>query len=122
MDQKLIELLEKLSDKLGTTSELLYKTMVKQVKLNAIIEMIQFVCLWPLLPLLLWFWRLILPHCVGHEWPAEIQILVAFLGIGSLAWAIGIFAMFFNIIQQGITALKNPEGAALESILHSLKQ
>src|ERR1700733_13753759 len=107
MDQKLTDLIEKLSEKLGVKAEFLYKSMIKQVKLNAVINVIQFIVVCFLLIPLLWAWHMLLPHCVPvnpagqysfeREWPGEIQLLAGGLAAASIGWLIAIFCCFFNL-------------------------
>src|SRR5690349_17935791 len=94
MNDKLIELLEKLSGKLGTTVEHLYWVLIRQAKLDAIITIIQtafaLLCIIP--DAMLWHW--IVPYCVAPnpkgtyhyetDWPAEVQLGVGMLAVASL--------------------------------------
>lgn len=126
MDNRIMTLLEQLSDKLGTTADHLYKVLVKQAKIDAIICFVQlFFLLLCVIPLVIG-WEWVIPHCVPmnpkseyhfeREWPGEIQISVFILGGLTLGLTIGLLVQFMNLIECCFKNLLNPEASAIEKI------
>jgi hypothetical protein len=117
MDDKLTWLLEDLSKKMGTTVDHLYQVLVKQAKIDAIVSVISLVVMFLLLPVCWIAWQHLLPHCIGKEWPMEIQLVAFALGICTLLLTIFTIVQLFSTIDDVSKGIFNPEASAVEKIL-----
>lgn len=127
MDDRIMSLLEGLSEKMGTTADHLYKVLVKQAKIDAITSVIIFAFFLLCAPLVLAAWHHLIPLCVPEnpkgqysferEWPSEIQASFAGLCVVTILLAIGFLIQFFTSIETVSKGIFNPEASAVEKIL-----
>ena len=122
MNDKTLELLNRLADKFGTTVEHLWGVLVKQAVISAITELVMAVAM---VALWLWVFRFVrakttkpkpteedrYPHAEWREEGALIAWLVTAVGL------LIALIQVYSAATTGITALLNPEYWALKQVL-----
>lgn len=122
IEDRAMEVLERLSNKLNTPIAKLYGVMVKQVKVDAINAVVATAFLAFTGIILKYFWSLILPYCVpglqgDGSWPAQVILEFAALTLVTVAWGYTFFVKALFCVQQCIGAWLNPEGVAFNRII-----
>jgi len=129
MDEKLVSLLESLAGKLNTTTERLYLVLVKQAKVDAWIAVVILVFMSFGLIALYFGWVYLVPLCVDvpvksqfetPHWPFHIQLIACGLGMGTCVLVTFFIVQLEQSIDTVITAIFNPEAAALNTILDKI--
>lgn len=127
MDTDVKQIIEKIAEKLGTTSEFLYNKLVKQAKINAITTLIQviFILIIGVVLTIYMIWQINL----GMNYFAESEKYLIFyitLGIINSIFVLVYVFTACNIIYYGIDEIikcwKNPEGWAIDEILNKFQQ
>lgn len=122
IEDRAMDVLERLSTKLNTPIAKLYTVMVKQVKVDAVNSAVATFFLAVVGLILKYFWNLLLPYCVpglqgDGSWPMQIIYGFAVLTIITLAWGYTFFVKALFCVQQCIGAWLNPEGVAFNRII-----
>lgn len=131
MEKDLIEFLEKMSDKIGTTGAQLYKVLVRQAKIDAVTSIIKLVLIIFFALILLRAWQHLLPYCkpenpkgeysYDREWPGEIQACFVILCVISAVTLLVTIIQTSDVLDTSVKGFLNPEAAALESIMEMKK-
>lgn len=114
--KEIVPLLEKLADQLGTTSEHLWRILIKQAPISATIDVIQYVAV--ILACIFW-WKItrVVHKQIHDSWD---EINYAWIVGGWIILLIFLIAIFF-CINGTITGLVHPEYWALDKILDTIK-
>lgn len=131
MEKDITQLLEKVCDKLGIATDKLMDAMKKQLLVDLYIEKFQLVASAMILPILWWFWKLLIPHCLpenpkgqysfDRSWPAEVQVMVAILSLATLVVLFWCISCLINVLVMRAKLRLNPEGALYEKVFSLLK-
>lgn len=122
VEDKAMDVLDRLSTKLKTPITELYTVMVKQVKVDAINSAVATLFLAVLGLVIKSFWNLLLPSCVpglqgDGSWPTQVLFQFVILTGISIVWAYFIFTKSLFCVQQCIGAWLNPQGVAFNRII-----
>lgn len=116
MNEKTVQLIEKLAQKLGTSSEFIWATLIKQAQISAMGGILFFVLF------------IVIVFMVTRLYNRKPEIFIdeygdfTFSGIITAVCIIcfGLFSCF--VVFDAMTALFNPEYWALKTILNHIKQ
>lgn len=122
IEDRAMDVLERLSNKLNTPIAKLYVVMVKQVKVDAINAVVATAFLAVTGFVLRYFWNWLLPYCVpglqgDGSWPVQIIFEFAALSLITIVWGYTFFVKSLFCVQQCIGAWLNPEGVAFNRII-----
>lgn len=112
MDDKTLQALTVLANKLGTTAEYLWGVLVRQAPISATIDLLV-MAVWALL---IWAWFRFVLRKTAEDWARD-EAAVAFAW-GSVCVAVLLYVLIVGLgISQTLSALLNPEYWALKQIL-----
>lgn len=122
VEEKAMDVLDRLATKLNTPMKDLYVVMVKQVKVDAINSAVATLFLAIAGLVLRYLWNLFLPYCVpglqgDGSWPTQVVFQFSVLSIITLGWAFYFFTKALACVQQCIGAWLNPQGVAFNRII-----
>jgi hypothetical protein len=120
--EKALLIIEKIAEKLGTTSKYLLEVLTKQAKINAITTLIQmlFVVLIGIGVFFYMLWQINLAY--SHYSKID-ELFGWYIGfgiadfIGVIIYVCEAYTVIYNGIDECIKCWKNPEGCAIEDIL-----
>ncbi len=115
--KELVPLLEKLAEKLGTTTEYLWKVLIKQAPINSLIDLLQYLII--IVGCFIWWKYAKFTHKKVNDENWD-DITYAGPAITGVILAILVIAMFF-CLHTTIVGFLNPEYWALKYILNRIK-
>lgn len=123
MNNQTTELLKQLAQKLGTTTEYLWKVLCKQAIVNGVTELIQIVII---VIFVTFIWKLHVKFAkpykeLNHSWYCECdELLIVPMVIAAILSFILILVAFFKI-DNVFNSFFNPEYWALNEVINSIK-